>query len=443
MKLNLKFNRSMLKKPSWKGVREWTLTAARKFWAILSRRLWMKLLSFLLAILLWNYVVASNPAITRTKNLGGLSGYVTGQSTLSTYKLALLNDPSQYLDDVSVRLEVSQSDYSKVSADNVQVMLDLSAVRTAGTQQVPIKATTTYGRVLDVLPETLTLTFEPLDSRSIPLNVQITGDEGENKWYSVSRTNPTMISVSGAASIVRSISQARVYSDVSGAEDDYVRAEPFVLLDGEDNEISQSMLSCSSSSITVVMNLYPTKELPVSDAIEKVITGQPAEGYVVSDVSIQPESVSIAAEADLLDGISEVHIEPVSVEGASQSFSARAKLALLSGFKNVSAEQVYVNVTLEEETVGEWIENSAVSFTGKKEGLQLSWEQKPIKVYVTGPRSAVSAIRESGIPISVDLTGLEAGTHECPLVFPSDNEKLSFEPETPTIIITLLENPAE
>lgn len=52
-------------------------------------------------------------------------------------------------------------------------------------------------------------------------------------------------------------------------------------------------------------------------------------------------------------------------------------------------------------------------------------------------------MRESGIPISVDLTDLEAGAHECPLIFPEDIAKLTFEPETPTILVTLLENPAE
>jgi len=443
MKINFKFNRNSLKQLGWKGVWNWIVVNARKFWVVFTRRFWMKLLSFLLAILLWNYVVITNPSFTRTKVLSGLSGYITSQSTLSIYKLALLDDPTELLDDVSVRLDVSQSDFSKVSTDNVKVTLDLSTVRTAGTQQVPLKATTAYGRVVEVLPETLTLTFETLDSRSIPVNVQTSGTEGENCWYSVSRTNPSAITVSGAASVVRSIAQARVYSDVTGATDDYVRAEPFVLLDGEGNEISQSMLSCSSSSITVVMSIYPTRELPISAAIESVITGQPAEGYVVSDVSIQPGTVTLAAEAELLEGVTEIHIEPVSVEGAAQSFSARAKLSLLSGFKNVSAEQVYVNVTLEEQTVGEWIENSAVSFSGKAEGLQLSWEQAPVKVYVSGPRSAVAAIRESGIPISVDLTGLQAGTHECPLIFPEANSKLSFEPETPTINVTLLESPAE
>lgn len=78
---------------------------------------------------------------------------------------ALLTDPVEALSDVTVRLEVAQSLYGQVSADNVQVQLDLSSVRTAGTQAVPLRASCTYGRVVDIIPETVTLTFETLDSR--------------------------------------------------------------------------------------------------------------------------------------------------------------------------------------------------------------------------------------------------------------------------------------
>ena len=46
------------------------------------------------------------------------------------------------------------------------------------------------------------------------------------------------------------------------------------------------------------MNLYPTRELPISDAVESVITGQPAEGYVVESVSIKPETISVAADGE-------------------------------------------------------------------------------------------------------------------------------------------------
>lgn len=423
---------------------DWIVTAAKHFWAVLSRRFWMKLLSLLLAVLLWNYVVSSNNSITRTKTLYGVSGYTTGQSTLTTYGFALLTDPAEALSSVTVQLEVAQSLYSRVSPENVQVTLDVSSVRTAGTQEVPLKATSTYGRVVSIMPESVMLTFEKLDSRLIPVNVEFSGDEEAQYWYNISRTNPTAVTVSGAGSLVRSISQARVYSDVTGAGKTYERAEPFVLVDSEGNEVSQDMLTCSVSSITVMVDVYPTKEIPISTEIENVITGRVAEGYTVTDVSIQPESITVAADQSLLDGISEMLIDPVSVEGLTQSFSARAAISQLSDFKKVSAEQVYVNVTISEEVVSEWVSNNVLTFLGKADNLQLDWQRGEIQVYVTGPKSAVEALERDGIPITVDLSGLEAGVYSCPLRFPTENyPDVTFEPEISEISVTLIEAPEE
>ena len=426
-------------------VRDWCVYVAKGFWSVFSVRLWMKLLSLLLAILLWNYVVSTNTSITRTKTLTGLSGYITGQSTLTTYELALLAPPEDLLSDITVQLDVAQSQYSQVSADNVQVMLDLSSVRTAGTQQVPLRATSAYGRVTNILPESVTLNFETLDSRLIPVNVETTGVQDASRWYyNVNRTNPTAITVSGAASVVRSISQARVYMDVTGAQTSYNGAESFVLLDYEGNEIPQSMLNRSVTSVTVMMDVYPKKEIPISSEVENVITGRVAEGYTITDITIQPESITVAADQGLLDGITELLIEPVNVEGQSQSMVARASLATLSNFRYVSAEQVYVNITVAEEDVSEWIGNNVLTFVGKAENLQLEWQRSDIQVRVTGPRSVVESLQENGVPITLDLTGLEAGEHACALILPTENyPSVTFEPETPEITIVLTEMPEE
>ena len=68
----------------------WSL---RSFWRMLANNVWLKVLSLLLAILLWNYVISSNTSITRSKTIAGLTGYVTGQTTLNANRLALLDDP--------------------------------------------------------------------------------------------------------------------------------------------------------------------------------------------------------------------------------------------------------------------------------------------------------------------------------------------------------------
>ena len=372
----------------------------------LSNNLGYKLLSLLLAILLWNYVIATNTSITRNKTIFNLTGTVSGLSTLSDNKLALSESPEEALSGITVTVEAPQADYARVSSDNVQVALDLSSVRAVGTQEVPLRATSSYGRVRSISPETLTLTFENLDSRNVAVNSVIEG-EIDGYWYNVSRNNPSMLTISGAASVVQSITSARVVMDVSGMTDSTITARPYVLLDAKGNEIPQDMLNCSTSSISVSVDIYPCRDIPVSTDQQSVITGIPASGFEVQSVTIQPQSIQVAADRELLDSIDQLVIEPVSVEGATQSFSAKSTVTQLSDFKNVSSEQVYVNVTITEETVQEYVDNVKVIFTGKAENLIASYDQ--LGVEVTGPRSAVERLREEGVTVTVDVTGFKEG----------------------------------
>ena len=372
----------------------------------LSNNLGYKLLSLLLAILLWNYVIATNTSITRTKAIYNLTGTVSGLSTLSENKLALSESPEEALSDITVTVETPQADYSRVSSDNVQVALDLSNVRATGTQEVPLRATTSYGRVRSISPETLTLTFEKLDSRNVAVNSVIEG-QADGYWYNVSRSNPSILTISGAASVVQSITSARVVADVRGMTDSTVTARPYVLLDAAGKIIPQDMLNCSTSSISVSVDIYPCRDIPVSNDRESVITGTPAEGYEVQSVTIQPQSIQVAAEQDLLHSLDQLVIEPVSVEGASQSFSAKSTVTQLSDFKNVSSEQVYVNVAIVEEQVTDYVDNVKVIFTGKAENRIARYDQ--LGVEVTGPRSGVARLAEEGVTVTVDLTGLDEG----------------------------------
>ena len=410
---------------------------ARAGWNALAHNIGLKLLSLLLAILLWNYVISTNTSITRARTINGLTGYVTGQSTLSANGLALLRNPADELSNISVTVEAPQTYYTRVSAENVQVRLDLSSVRTAGTQEVPLQATSAYGRVTEISPESLTLTFEAQDSRSVPINATLTGRMQDDYWYNMTRINPSNLSVSGAASVVRSISSAAAYVDVTGHRVPFTQAQPYVLIDtSTGGEISQEMLNRSSSSVSVSVDVYPTKELPVSTDLANVITGQPAEGYVVQSVSMQPETVTVAADQELLEGLTELMVEPVNVDGQSQSFMARAAISQLSGLRNLSSEQVYVNVVISEASISSWIDNVGVLVTGKGEGLSVQYNA--LRVYVTGPRSDVERIQEEGVFASLDLSGLAAGTYEISPAFDTERyPNVTFQPEQETMTVTL------
>lgn len=414
------------------------IKAVRAAWGLVAHNFGLKALSLLIAILMWNFVITSNSSITRTKTITGLNGYVSGQSILTgAYGLALLEDPAQQLTDISVMVEVSQSEFVNVTEDNVQVTLDLSNARRAGVQEIPLKATTSYGRIVRIMPSTVSVSLETLDSRVIPVNVKIAGKPQKDRWYKVNKSNPQSLTIKGPASVVQSIASANVDVDVTGARSSFTAAEKYKLVDSNSKEIQQNLLERSASSISVSVDVYPMKEIPIDADLDSIITGQPAEGYVVKSVEIQPDGLTVAAEQELLDSIDALHIDPISVEGASQSFSVRSKVSRLSAFKSISAEEVYVTVTVAEESVSAWVDDVRISYVNKGEGLTLTDSPETIRVYVTGPRSMIEKLQQNGFIAVADLQDLAAGEHSLKVSFPENYENVEFTPETGEIKVVL------
>lgn len=415
----------------------------RAIWKVVSRNVALKVLSALFALMLWSYVISSNTSITRTKSFTGLQGYVSGQVSLEVYDLAMVSDPTEALSNVTVEIDVPQASYSAATNENVQVTLDVSSVRTAGTQEVPLKATTAYGKVTRIYPPSITLSFEALDSRSIPVNVEMDGLE-DGYWYNCARVNPSQITISGATSLVQDISSVVVHADISGRRSSFNTSCTIELLDGDGNIIPSSLLNRSASSVSISMEIYPTKELEVSTATDDILLGQVADGYIIEAITVQPRTITVAADEELLDSLDNLVIDPIEIDSPSQSFTRRASISGLSDLKYISSEQVYVNVQIAEETISDWIEDVDLTFIGLSDGLVITEGRGRVAVHVTGPRSSIEALSAENLTVTVDLSGLEAGNYELPVNVETENHPaIIFEVDPSRVLVTLEKASAE
>lgn len=415
----------------------------RAIWKVVSRNVALKVLSALFALMLWSYVISSNTSITRTKSFTGLQGYVSGQVSLEVYDLAMVSDPTEALSNVTVEIDVPQASYSLATNENVQVTLDVSSVRTAGTQEVPLKAATAYGKVTRIYPSSITMTFEALDSRSIPVNVEMDGLE-EGYWYNCARVNPSQITISGATSLVQDISSVVVHADMSGRRSSFNTSCTIELMDGDGNIIPSSLLNRSASSVSISMEIYPTKELEVSTATDDILLGQVADGYIIEAITVQPRTITVAADEELLDSLDNLVIDPIEIDSPSQSFTRRASISGLSDFKYISSEQVYVNVQIAEETISDWIEDVDLTFIGLSDGLVITEGRGRVAVHVTGPRSSIEALSAESLTVTVDLSGMEAGNYELPVNVETENHPaVIFEVDPANVLVTLEKASAE
>ena len=410
---------------------------AAKLWRIVSHNLMWKILSVVIAILMWSYIVSADSSITRTKVLSSVDVSLSGQSVLQSRLLAVVMDEDEALASVRVKVKVPQANYARVTADSVSVELDLSRVRQTGRQEVELVGTTAYGEVVQITPSTLEVDIEPMDTRVVPVNVELQNQDEDKYYYVVSQSNPSQLTISGASSVVQRIAQAQALVNVEGMTTGRNVSVKYALLDEEGNEVTQ-LVSKPTASVMVGLSIDPIARLSVDVSIETATTGTLPDGYRITRVEVQPETITVAGDPSLLGELDVLTFEQVNVTGRTQSFSTVATVNALGAMKYVSTRQVTVTVYIEEESQVARFENVKLSVTGLKEGCRAELSDETVRVKATGAYSEMGQLTESHLLADVDLTGLTPGEYDLPVQVTADNyPSVTFEVEPQTVHVAI------
>ena len=125
----------------------------------------------------------------------------------------------------------------------------------------------------------------------------------------------TIIKISGPVSLVEKIETVEAVVDITGLPGTTVKTCELKLYDAAGGMIDNTYLNYigKNEGIDVTVNMLNTKTVPLRFAY----TGTPAENYIVKDISCKPETIEIAGNAGVLSGISrwEIPEEAINVEG--------------------------------------------------------------------------------------------------------------------------------
>jgi len=409
-------------------------------WKALSNNLVYKLLSILIALGLWSYVLYANPSITREKVLSGVDVTISGQSVLSSRYFALATDVASALSSARVTVRVSQSAYSLVSTDNVHVEMDLSTIRKTGRQFVRLRGTSTYGMVTQVWPESIEVDVEKQDQRYVPVNPRFIGDQADGYWYNFGRVNPSQITVTGPTSLVQKVSSAQVDVDVTGrTAGSRVEQLPLRLVDAHMDPVEADYaLSSSTSSVMVTVDIYPTKQIQVTASPDESVQGNVRRGYMLESIEVNPSTVMVAADQSLLDTLEHLTIEPIDVSGADRSFTQVVNLSMLKDIKNLSSNQVTATVNIVEQELTKRYTNLEASLSGLGDGLHAAWSSPKLEVKLSGAYSQVQSLSRNDLVIWLDVTGFGPGSYEVPVQVRVDNfPDLTITAEPAAVRVTL------
>ena len=153
--------------------------------------------------------------------------------------------------------------------------------------------------------------------------------------------DPAVVTVSGAASIVDQVDSVRADVTIQSTGIDLDEDVQLVPVDKLGNELRPLEVTPPTARVVIpVFSDQQSRTLPVN----AIITGVPAAGFEIDSVTVVPQVVLVAGDADQLVDLTRVDTEPISMTGVSEDETVEAKLALPTGV--VAVDEAPVTVTI-------------------------------------------------------------------------------------------------
>ena len=316
---------------------------------------WLKVIAVIISVILWAGLISQDENITRDRTFPHVNVSVIGTEQMKSNGYIVVSDLDALLDDVSIVAAVPQKQYEKADSSTYNVRLDLSRINGTGEQEIKLQSTNSaaYGRVTAINPSSVTVQVEDYVIRErIPVSTRIKGDVPEDWSMEITTVDPNLVTVSGPMSLMQTISKAQVYIDtdnIDWTEGKVTDSYKIQLCNRAGDEVENPLLSVTASSIKIdsvliELNLLPKVLFETEDLVQ--IIGSVAPGYQIKNVTITPETITVAARQEILDQMTTLC--SINVEGLRETTEfQQLKVQKPSEDSSISNETISATVEIE------------------------------------------------------------------------------------------------
>ena len=402
----------------------------KKYLGSFRQNIGLKVLSVLVAIVIWYIVVDINDPVESSsfnvKVTVENEGYIANGKNIYHIEDAYKT--------VNVFVSANRSTLKRITADDITVTADLTQIVDLERDPVMVPLTATCSGVsqtgVSLARNAIPITIETIATREFPITVD-TGDSVPSAEYEVGTTtaNPDQIVINGPESIISQIDSAIARIDVTGMTFGGEKKATLILLDKSSQEISQETIEDDLTfegdvdSISVKIELWKRQ----SD-VELIASysGVPAEGYHVENVSVTPDTITVVGDNTALAKLREngnkleIGSDQITVLSAKEDVIAEVDLAeslpedMRLARNTADTAIVTINI-LSDETKEIPLDVDEIHVENLSGNLSVSYAQAELVVRIKGAGSAISALSAKDLAASIDLSGLGVGSHTVPV----------------------------
>ncbi len=377
----------------------------------LTRNIGLKILSIILAAILWLIITNVDDPITpghfnnvpvKILNADAIDAISTRDMVYEIVEGATID----------FKFAARRTIIDNISLSDFEVTADFAKLSDVNAVTIDIKCPR-YGEnvtITEGLYQVMKINLEELVSKNFKVTVVSKGEPAEG-YYIGEKTASTIISVTGPKSKIERINEIVAEVNVAGASETYSSYEKLKAFDEEGEEIS-SNLTFSQGYVSISVKVYKTKEIKL-----KVKTiGKPASGYTLAGVDFEPKTIEIAGPDDILNSITELVIEEdisdvkESIPPKEVNLQEQLKEGLLLAGDDKTA---VVNITIEKVSTKELtIWPGDIDVRNKPANMEMAFlTTGPIKVIVNGPSNELKDLSRNSMKPYIDLSEYTYGTY--------------------------------
>lgn len=321
--------------------------------------------------------------------------------------LLITND---YPKSTTLRLRAQRDTWLSLSPEDVLVMADLAGLG-PGQHQVPLHVSImAQASLVSANPSNIQITIEEERQRELPVHVIATGQLAVGYSSGTPMVDPPNVTIRGPRSAVELVSDVQAAVSLAGLRESVSAEFSLVAVDAEGNAVNSVTIEPSVAEVTVPV----TQNDGYRDiAIVARTIGQPEAGYYVTGITVTPNLITVRGDPTIVSAMQPyVYTQPVNLSGLTDTLSTDVTLDLPAGVTPIEATPIRIVITIEALQGSRSLE-IPIQAIGLGSRLKADFSPASVTVILSGPIPILEQLQApTDIAVTVDLTGLPAGTHQ-------------------------------
>ena len=278
----------------------------------------VKILALIASIIMWGYVMnEENPS-------------VNGRYTVP---VEIVNAPEGYdvnmgVREVTLKVRAPRSLMAAAHESDFKAVIDLSG-DTEGEYDEKIRTVIPQGfELLGMSDDTVHVTMEALIAHGVPVDIVVNGKAAHGMELGEITPYQQYVNVCGPRHLVDSIVKASGKIKLADNNSDFTMRVKLTAVTADGENINN--LAVLPGELDVTVQLVPGEGKKIVP-VKPTVTGILPEGYVLGEVTVQPNQVELAGANKTLADIKNVDTVPVSLHGITSTFDKDVELSLPEG----------------------------------------------------------------------------------------------------------------